>query len=193
MSGAEAASQLRFEVPGPGSWEMDLVHFPRPVTRYWETTHPEPFRRGFREFTRFYGMLIDSLAYRYINGFCYSSLVPVEDSEAPERFQRAEEVFQGKLWREQLREWDETFKPASIRAHRELQSVDPGSLSGPDLVAYLTRCRDHHVEMIYQHMRFTGAPSPMSGTGPGWRRASWWACCEELLPCRRAPLSSLSG
>jgi pyruvate,water dikinase len=133
------------------------------VTRYWETTHPEPFKRGFREFTRFYGMLIDSLAYQYINGFCYSSLVPVERSEAPARFQRAEEVFEGKLWREQLREWDETFKPASIRAHRELQSVDPGSLSEQDLVAYLTRCRDHHVEMIYQHMRFTGAPSVPTG------------------------------
>src|SRR5262249_33856004 len=25
------------------------------------------------------------------------------------------------------------------------------------LVAYLQRCRDHHAEMIYQHMRFTGA------------------------------------
>jgi pyruvate,water dikinase len=142
---------------------MDLVHFPRPVTRYWETTHPGPFKRGFREFTRFYGMLIDSLAYQYIHGFCYTSLVPVERSQAPERFQRAEEVFRGKLWREQLREWDETFKPASVRAHRELQSVDPGSLSGPDLVAYLTRCRDHHMEMIYQHMRFTGAPSVPTG------------------------------
>jgi pyruvate,water dikinase len=142
---------------------MDLVHFPRPVTRYWETTHPEPFKRGFREFTRFYGMLIDSLAYQYIHGFCYTSLVPVEHSQAPERFQRAEEVFRGKLWREQLREWDETFKPASVRAHRELQSVDPGSLSAPDLVAYLTRCRDHHMEMIYQHMRFTGAPSVPTG------------------------------
>ena len=108
-------------------------------------------------------MLIDSLAYQYVNGFCYSSLVPVEHSQAPERFQRAEEVFRGKLWREQLREWDETFKPASVRAHRELQSVDPGSLSGPDLVTYLTRCRDHHMEMIYQHMRFTGAPSVPTG------------------------------
>ena len=163
MSAAEAAGQLRFDVPGPGSWNIDLVHFPRPATRYWETTHPEPFKRGFREFTRFYGMLMDSLAYQYINGFCYSSLVPVERSEAPARFQRAEEVFEGKLWREQLREWDETFKPASIRAHRELQSVDPGSLSEQDLVAYLTRCRDHHVEMIYQHMRFTGAPSVPTG------------------------------
>src|SRR5207249_1700467 len=35
--------------------------------------------------------------------------------------------------------------------------VDPDALSDAELVAYLTRCRDHHIEMIYQHMRHTGA------------------------------------
>ena len=158
-----AGQQLRFDPPGPGSWDLDAVHFPRPVTRYWADMHPEPFRRGFQEFTRFYGMLIDGLEYRYVNGFVYKTIVPVAESEVPERFQRAEEVFRGKLWREQLREWDETFKPASIKTHRELQSVDPDALSDDDLIAYLTRCREHHVAMIYQHMRFTGAPSVPTG------------------------------
>src|SRR5438105_9439359 len=119
--------------------------------------HPQAFRRGFSEFTRYYGMLLDTLDFQYVNGFAYRSAVPIPDAEAPERFQRAEAVYQGKLWRDQLREWDETFKPASIKAHRELQAVDPDGLSDEELVAYLTRCRDHHVEMIYQHMRFTGA------------------------------------
>jgi hypothetical protein len=35
---------LRFEPPGPGSWELDPVHFPRPVTRYWTEIHPEALR-----------------------------------------------------------------------------------------------------------------------------------------------------
>ena len=95
--------------------------------------------------------------YGYVNGFAYSSARPAPEEEIPQRFQRAEEVFEQKLWREQLRDWDETFKPASIKAHRELQSVDPDALSDEDLVAYLARCRDHHAEMIYQHMRFTAA------------------------------------
>ena len=133
------------------------MHFPRPATRYWTEMHPEPFQRGFREFTRYYGMLIDTLDFQYVNGFAYRALRPVAEDEVPQRFQRAEEVFERKLWREQLREWDETFKPAAIKTHRELQSVDPDALSDEDLVAYLTRCRDHHAEMIYQHMRFTGA------------------------------------
>jgi rifampicin phosphotransferase len=163
MTSVETAETLQFDPPGPGSWDLDTVHFPRPVTRYWAEMHPEPFKRGFREFTQFYGMLIDTLEYRYLDGFAYRTMLPVADSEVPQRFRRADEVWAGKLWREQLREWDETFKPASIETHRELQSVDPEALSDDDLVAHLTRCRDHHAEMVYQHMRFTAAPSVPTG------------------------------
>ena len=163
MSSPATAAELHFEPPGPGSWELDAVHFPRPVTRYWAETHPEPFKRGFAEFTRFYGILIEGRDYRYVNGFCYGTVVPLDESEVPERFARAEEVFDRKLWREQLRDWDETSKPASIEAHRELQAVAPDGLSDDELVSYLGRCRDHHAAMIYQHMRFTGAPSIPTG------------------------------
>ena len=163
MSSVETASQLRFDPPGPGTWEIDAVHFPRPVTRYWAEMHPEPFKRGCQEFASFYGLLLGGLAYSYINGFAYKAVVPAPESEIPARFQRAEAVFQGKLWREQLREWDETFKPRAIAMHRELQSVDADALSDDDLVTYLARCREHHAAMIFQHMRFTAAPSIPTG------------------------------
>jgi len=102
-------------------------------------------------------MLIDALEMAYVNGFAYKIVRPVAEDEVPRRFQRAEEVFQKTLWRDQLREWNETFKPNSVKAHRALQSVDPEGLSDDDLAAHLTRCRDHHAEMLYQHMRFTAA------------------------------------
>jgi len=153
----QGTTELHFEAPGPGSWELEAVHFPRPVTRYWQEMHPEPFKRGVRDFTSFYGMLIDTLDYEYINGFAYLSVRPVAPEEVPARFQRAEELFANKLWREQLRNWDETIKPASISVHREIQAVDPDGLSDEELVAYLTRCREHHAAMISQHMRHTAA------------------------------------
>jgi pyruvate,water dikinase len=157
MSSANSTVDPPFEPPGPGTWEIDAVHFPRPATRYWAEFHPEPFKRGTAEFPRYYGMLIGGMQMAYINGFGYRAMVPVNEDEIPERFQRAEEVWEGKLWREQLREWDEEAKPAAIKKHRALQSVDPDSLSDSELSAYLTKCRDHHAQMIYQHMRFTGA------------------------------------
>jgi pyruvate,water dikinase len=45
---------------------------------------------------------------------------PVAEAELPQRFRRAEEVYQRKFWREQLCDWNETFKPKAIKARREL-------------------------------------------------------------------------
>jgi rifampicin phosphotransferase len=163
LTSVEPATEPRFEAPGPGTWTLDDVHHPRPVTRYWVEIHPGPFTRGVSEFTRYYGMLLDYLDIAYVDGFVYHQAKPVAEDQIPQRIQRAQEAFDGKLWREQLREWDFTFKPASVKVHRELQAVDPGSLSDAELVEYLTRCRDHHAEMMYQHMRFTGATMVPTG------------------------------
>src|SRR3954451_8517473 len=94
MSSVETTTQLHFEAPGPGSWHIDAVHFPRPVTRYWAEMHPEPFRRGVLEFARYYGMVINGPEHRYVNGFAYSTLAPADEAEIPERLQRAEQVWQ---------------------------------------------------------------------------------------------------
>ena len=156
MSG-QNTNALQFEPPGPGSWHLDPVHFPRPVTRYWAEMHPAPFRRGTHEFMAYYGTPIESLETQYVNGFAYNTMRPAPDDEIPQRFARAEEVWAQKVWRDQLREWDTTFKPAAISTHRELQSIDGDALADDGLVAYLTRCREHHSNMIFQHMRFTGS------------------------------------
>src|SRR5881227_360958 len=100
----QAGAELQFDAPGPGSWTLDAVHFPRPATRYWQEIHPKPFVRGFSEFARFYGLLFGTLEYRYVNGFVYSTRHPAPENEIPERFQRAEEVLEKKLWRQQLDE-----------------------------------------------------------------------------------------
>ena len=146
-----------FEPPGPGSWALDAMHFPRPMTRYFQQTQASAFGRGTHEFALFYGLLIDGLQMAYVNGFGYSQVIPTPDAEKPARFARAEQVLAEKLWRAQLREWDETCKPAAIAQHREIQAVDPDGLSDADLAAYLAQCRDHHVAMIVQHTRFTAA------------------------------------
>jgi phosphohistidine swiveling domain-containing protein len=155
MSASDTSTEFRFEPPGPGTWKHDPVHFPRPMTRYFQETHPPSFKRGSNDFARFYGMLIDGLQIAYVNGFGYNQVLPAPDAETAERYQRAEQVFAQKLWREQLRDWDENRKPSSIATHRELQAVNPDALSDAELVAYLTRCRDHHAAMIAQHMCFT--------------------------------------
>ncbi|HEY3530996.1 MAG TPA: PEP-utilizing enzyme [Nocardioides sp.] len=156
MTDTDIETGSRIEPPGPGTWELDPVHFPRPVTRYYATTS-HAFRRGTAEVMAYYGMPIEAMLSEVVGGFVYHQMVPVDPAEMPARIQRAEEVFADKLWRDQLREWDEVAKPASIQRHRDLQAVDPDALSDAELCDYLTRCQDHHAEMRYQHMRFTGA------------------------------------
>ena len=129
--------EQQFEPAGPGSWNRDPVHFPRPVTQYWTEMHPEPFKQGTNNFARYYGLLIDGLQTSYINGFAYNQVRPAPDEEIPQRFARADEVLAGKLWRDQLQEWDEEVKPAAIAKHREIQAVDPDALSDDELAAYL--------------------------------------------------------
>jgi rifampicin phosphotransferase len=192
MTDSGATTELRFEPPGPGSWGRDAVHFPRPATRYWAETHPAALERGTSEFARYYGMLIDGLQMEYVNGIAYSRVGPAPEDEIPQRFQRAEEVFAGKVWREQLREWDETVKPSSIAMHREIQAVDPDALSDEELCSYIERCRDHHAAMITQHMRFTAAA--MIPTGDFLAHVGDWTGLSpaELLGLMRgsAPVSA---
>ena len=193
MAASETSAQLRFEPPGPGSWEQDPVHFPRPMTRYFQETHPPAFKKGTNDFARFYGMLIDGIQIGYVNGFGYNQVLPAPEAEIPQRIARAQQVFPQKLWRQQLREWDENRKPSSIARHRELQAVNPDALAGPELAAYLKRCRDHHSEMIAQHMRFTaGALIP---TGDFLAHVGEWTGLNpaELLGLMRGSAEVSSG
>jgi len=154
MNTPSSSTASVFEAPGPGSWSVDAAHFPRPVSRFQAEVHPQGITKGFLECARRYGLLIDTLDYRFVNGFAYSTVVPAPEAEIPARFKAAEDVFCKKIWREDLERWDRDVKPASIRTHKELLSVDPQALSDDELIAYIEQCRDNLERMIYQHHSF---------------------------------------
>jgi rifampicin phosphotransferase len=193
MTAPASSTALHLEPPGPGPWTQDGVHFPRPMTRYFQDMHPAAFKAGTNDFARFYGMLIDGLQVAYVQGFAYNQVMPAPEQQIPARFQRAEEVYAKKLWREQLLDWDTQRKPTAIARHREIQAVDPDALSDAELVLYLRRCRDHHAAMITQHMRFTaGAVLP---TGDFLAQVGDWTGLphSELLGLMRGAAEVSSG
>lgn len=143
-----------FDAPGPGAWSVDAAHFPRPVSHFQAEIHPSGITSGFLECARRYGALIDTLDFRFVNGFAYSSPVPAAEAEMPARFKAAEEVFRNKIWREDLARWDREVKPASIKTHQALLAVDPATLSDDELMTYIDRCRDNLQRMIHQHHSF---------------------------------------
>ena len=157
MSTATTLDQLTFDPPGPGSWLIDAVHVPRPWSQFQAEIHPPNLAEGFRESARRYGLLIDTLDWRFVNGFAYFAVPPASESEIPARFRAAEEAFERKLWREDMALWEREAKPASIRAHLALQAVDPTALGRDELLAHLDRCREHQKRMIRQHHQFNCA------------------------------------
>lgn len=162
-----------FAPPGPGCWTLETTHWSRPMTRWGIDVFPSAFKRGFREGTARYGLMLDYLEYAVVNGFAYNCAhvvgAPLEAKGPPpkwlfklitwlhpqvrQRVQTAEAVFERKLWREDLKLWDENWKPALTRTYLELQSVDPTQLSLEDLIAHLKDCHDAVAQAIYYHHR----------------------------------------
>ena len=52
MTTPGTSAKLDFDPPGPGSWAQDPVHFPRPMTRYFQETHPPAYNKGTNDFAR---------------------------------------------------------------------------------------------------------------------------------------------
>jgi len=168
-------SQPEFKAPGPGAWELEQTHFSRPATRYAGAIISDPLARGFGEGTRRYGLLLDTLRMRFVNDFCYGKFVPVgapEGATAPpprliftvltrlhpeirRRVAAAPGVFATKLWREDLRRWDEEIKPDSIARNSKLQNTPIATLGDAEFVAHLEEIRANVAEMVYRHHIFT--------------------------------------
>jgi phosphoenolpyruvate synthase/pyruvate phosphate dikinase len=169
------AHQIEFKAPGPGSWELEQTHFGRPATRYIAELAADPMARGFGEGTKRYGLLLDTIRMRFVNDFCYMKMVGVGAPESasgppprllfmlltrlhPEMRRRlaiAPDAFRRKLWREDMRRWDEEIKPDSIARNRRLQNTAISTLGDADFRAYLEDTRDNVAEMAYRHHMFT--------------------------------------
>jgi pyruvate,water dikinase len=148
-----------FRAPDASSWELDPVHYPRPVTRFHAELYPRPFARGFAVGLERHGLLLRTREFAFINGFAYLTSRMVEPDEIPARLTVASKIWEERPWREDVRVWDEEVKPAVISANRALQQIDPTTFDRAQMIQHLARCRDHIEEMVFQHMRFTVASS----------------------------------
>ena len=149
---------LTYEAPGPGTWEQDSTHFPRPATQYVFDVFREPFQRGFKEGSARYGLLFSHLEPALVNGFLYynaNEVDPEDGSEVERRFKAATEALESKLWREDLDLWDREFMPNSIQRNRALESVALADLDTDGLLGHLEVVRDNAIEMVWRHHKFT--------------------------------------
>ncbi|MGD9527144.1 MAG: PEP-utilizing enzyme [Pseudonocardia sp.] len=168
---------LRWEIDEPGSWELDAVHFPTPVTRYHQAILREQFPRGFAEGTARTGILLSHFEHRFANGFDYISPrivgAPPGARRLPPRpvfalalrahrgmrarLRTARTVLERKPWRADVALWESELKPASTAAHLRLQAFDVTTASDAALAGHLRALRANAEHQYYLHHRFTAS------------------------------------
>jgi phosphohistidine swiveling domain-containing protein len=168
-------NEMRWEAPGPGVWELESAHFPRPMPRFGRTGMQRGFATGFAESTARYGLLLSHFDSAFVNDFLYQKPAPFgapKDAKGPPpapilwlltrlhpamraRIKVSAEAFEKKTWRDDLRRWDEVDKPASLKRHEELLACDPATLDDEALALHLREVEAHFEAMIVQHHRYT--------------------------------------
>jgi len=156
--------------PGPGPWQQDSAHTPVSQAASMADIYPAGFNRGFAETFDRYGALLARLAMAEVNGFTYHQPQPFDmpgpdgplseeqiGAEFGRRLAAATNAFETKLWRQDLDEWDNNAKPASIAKHRSFGDVDLGGLNADELSDHIQNVADHVSAMVYQHHRFNMA------------------------------------
>lgn len=149
--------ELVWEPPGPGSWNLDKGHVPRPLSRFTTDHAAAPFEAGFVDTFRRYGIPAGAMLEGYVNGFSYGQIAPLDPAELGDRAAAAERALETALWRADLERWDREVLPATTRRHRELIAVDVDQIPVTALIAHLRECAAHVVDMITQHHVFNGA------------------------------------
>ncbi|HKO93795.1 MAG TPA: hypothetical protein VJU61_21725, partial [Polyangiaceae bacterium] len=171
----EARPLPRFDAPGPGPWEAEGAHFPRPITQFAAEAFMRGFPRGFAEGAADYGLLLSHFKPALVNGFLYQQPVAFGSPEGAmgpppkpilwlltrlhprlrARIAVCREAFASQLWRRDLERWDTLDRPAAERAHRAFQAVEPSLLSDAELLEHLRQIRDHVEAMVCLHHRYT--------------------------------------
>lgn len=166
---------VTFAAPGPGPWEQDAVHFPRPTSRLAQGAIKKGFAKGFAESTARYGLMLSHFQPAFVNDFYYSQVVPFgapPGAKGPPpkpvfwlvtrlvpkvraRIAVCREAMDTKAWREDLKLWDEEKKPKADAKHKRLQSVDLRALDDAALADHFGECNENCGDMVYQHHRFT--------------------------------------
>jgi pyruvate,water dikinase len=161
----------KFEPPGPGAWELESTHMQHPATRWTAQVFPEFMMKGFKHATANYGALLDHLEVTVINGFIYMCPRPVgapKTAKGPppklifklltklhpelrKRIKRSRVVFEQKLWREDVAQWDREWKPAILERNAELAVVQPAKLETAALIEHLEHVHERMCDALFRH------------------------------------------
>jgi len=174
VSSMRAPEQLTtassIQAPGPGTWELDVTHFARPVSPIAGQNMVRQFPAGMAEASARYGVPLERLAYAQVDGWMYDQPQPIgapPGARTPPRlifwlisrlhpeFRRrahaARRSFMDRLWRADVERWQREIKPAQVRKHMRLASESVVDFSDAQLFDHLERCIQTHADSVRLH------------------------------------------
>jgi len=200
-------SELRYEPPGDGPWELDGSHFERPFPRYGRDLFIRGFVEGQRMWMERVGIPVKGVDVKLVNGLPYVQVVPLmgkaSDATKPlpprwvfkiitalhpafrRRAATAREWLAGRGWRDDLRRWDEEVKPALVARFGQLEAQDVTTLDDASLLVHLEACGVALRDNFRAH--FDTNPTTIYPVGAFLRSAHEWtgAPVNELLSLLR--------
>lgn len=150
-------TDITWEPPGPGHWELDLSHCLGSMTPIAQQLQASGMRDGTRELFAEFGMPADMLDGRFVNGYFYSRLRPLIAPDRPtrkpppafalklafkvhpelrRRAKRARSTLDDQPWREVIRTWETTERAELEAENLSLQDVDLTALDDPGLARH---------------------------------------------------------
>ena len=168
-------STVSWTAPGPGPWEAEGTHFPKPIPRFGRAGIRRAFMSGFAEGTARYGLLLSHFEVEFVNGFWYqqpAAFGAPKGAKGPPpgpvlwlltrlhpgmraRIRASRDAFANKVWREDLRRWDEVDKPAALKRHATLLAVDLAVCDDETLATHLREVDAHTEAMVGLHHKYT--------------------------------------
>lgn len=213
-------SEVLWEPPGPGTWELDSSHMTRPGGRYFDDLYVDAYAAGFARGFAQVGVPVRTLEMRSVHGWQYYSVRPLGGPPEPKgpppkllmtvlfsvvpelrrRKQRASTLFVERPWRDLLRRWRERDEEVELSALRRLEAEDAAPHDDEelaDLVDRVGRRCTHLIELHFEH-----GPAGVVAIGDFLVHAERWAGAPASRAARalagfsdatRAPLAGIDA
>lgn len=170
---------IEWKAPAGGLWELETTHLRGGQPRVFQERAPAAFRDPFMTTAARYGLPISCIEIRFVNDHCYARVRPVgapepkpgKPGKAPPGFvlwalarlhpelrrraRAAQRALDERLWRADLRQWDQGGRAAMIAASRALQDEPVEQVDDDALVHHLGRALDHLELGMGTHFQLT--------------------------------------
>jgi pyruvate,water dikinase len=161
---------MTFAPPGPGFWQVDGLHTPKPISAIKAATYvqiPSGMKAGMAR----YGILNLGIELAIVNRFVYAtpaflvSRSPGDDAyarlrfdeqveanpEIKERFARAEQMRATRAWRTDREHWDNVGRPWMMGVTLRLTDERPADMSDESLLHHINECQHHLANSMHYH------------------------------------------